>query len=186
MTNEFKIALSLSMATHVVALLGPSAPSPVAFDVERAATSIELVLIPPSLSLVSPPERPQPESPPKPQDVVAEQADPVPQPLVSQEKRGAVTENLPDYFKNPPPVYPRLARERGQQGTVLLEVEVLSSGRCGTINILNTSDYDLLDEAAVRAVRSWVFRPARRWNRPVSFWVEIPITFRLTEAQVRD
>ena len=88
----------------------------------------------------------------------------------------------PDYLRNPPPIYPRTARERSEEGTVLVEVEVLASGRCGGIRVLASSGHVALDEAAVRAVRQWVFRPARRFNQPVPFVVEIPITFQLIDA----
>jgi protein TonB len=102
---------------------------------------------------------------------------------MTPEKKGAATDALPNYLRNPPPVYPRLARERGQEGTVLLEVEVLASGRCGTVRVLASSGHDLLDEAARRAIGGWVFRPARRWQQPIAFWVEIPITFRLIDGE---
>ena len=90
-------------------------------------------------------------------------------------------EHLPQYLRNAPPVYPRSAREQGSEGTVRLEGEVLASGHCGAVNVLTSSGHAVLDDAAVRAVRVWVFRPARRWDQPVAFWVEIPITFRLVE-----
>ncbi len=78
-----------------------------------------------------------------------------------------------------------MRREQGHEGTVLLELEVLTSGRPGTIHILHSSGHQLLDQAALRAVRGWVFRPARRFQKPVPFWVEIPITFRLADHHER-
>lgn len=172
MTSEFRVALGISVGLHAAAVVGLPVTVPVAFDVERALTSVELYL-------AQPPERPL-----EPEEVIAEERDVAPQPVVSREHRGALTEALPSYFRNPPPVYPRLARERGQEGTVVLEVEVLPSGRCGTINVLSSSGYALLDQTALNAVRRWVFRPARRWNQRVSFWVEIPMTFRLVDEEI--
>jgi protein TonB len=101
---------------------------------------------------------------------------------VSEERRGALSEALPGYLRNPAPVYPRLARERGYEGTVLLEIDVLVSGRPGTVQVRHSSGYPLLDDAAVQAVRRWTFRPAQRGYTPVSLTVELPIRFRLVDG----
>jgi len=37
----------------------------------------------------------------------------------------------------------------------------------------------MLDEAAVTAVRQWVFKPALSQNRPVAVWVAVPVRFAL-------
>jgi TonB family protein len=34
-----------------------------------------------------------------------------------------------------------------------------------------------LDEAAVTAVKQWVFKPALSNNKPIAVWVEIPMNF---------
>lgn len=184
MTREFRVALSLSVSLHAAVVVGLPVAEPVAFDVERAPTSVELYLAQPAppTVLTPHPAEAQAERPRAPEEVMTEAQEPPPRALISQEQRGAITEALPSYLRNQPPFYPRLARERREQGTVLLEVEVLPSGRCGTMNVLASSGHALLDQAALSAVRGWVFRPARRWNHAVSFWVEIPITFRLVDG----
>ncbi|MCB2091129.1 MAG: energy transducer TonB [Alphaproteobacteria bacterium] len=83
------------------------------------------------------------------------------------------------YLNNPPPSYPRLARLRRQQGTVLLNVEVEANGRPGDIQVIKSSGYQLLDQAAINIVRKWRFLPAKRGNEPVKANVEIPITFQI-------
>jgi len=182
MTAEWRLALGASLGLHAAALFGaPAAVERPAFDVERAPTSVELYL--------AREPRPTASATPQPVAAVVEPPAPVspleaqaPQTVVTPEAKGAEVEVLPGYLRNPPPVYPRSARERGEGGTVLLEVEVLASGRCGTVAVLESSGHALLDEAAVYAVRQWVFKPARRWHQPVPFWVEIPITFRLVDV----
>lgn len=175
----------MSIGLHALALVGWPGISPVAFDVERAPTSVELYLIKPTPvpPLTRAPEEPQPSRPPEPEPLaMPEPPEPVPQTVVADEKRGARAELLPSYLRNPPPTYPTLARARGYEGTVLLDVEVLASGRCGEVLVLASSGHDVLDEAAVRAVRGWVFKPATRWHQPIGFRVEIPITFQLVDA----
>lgn len=168
MSSSFRLALGWSVALHAGLFVGLPVTAPVTFDIERAPTSVELVLMPPSQ--------------PIPQAAPTVEPEPAPQPVMAPEQKGAETDVQPDYLRNPPPVYPRAAREQGEEGTVLLEVGVLASGRCGSVRALASSGHPLLDEAAVRAVRQWVFRPARRFNQPVPFVVEIPITFRLIDA----
>lgn len=179
MTAELKWAISLSVGVHGALLTGLPAAGRVAFDVERAPTSLEIVV-------VAQPQHSLPEPAPvlpKPSVAIPEEPDPAPKTLIAPEQRGVLTEVLPQYLRNPAPVYPRLARERGEEGTVVLDVEVLPSGRCGTLRVLESSGHALLDEAAARAVRQWQFKPAARWGRAIAVWVEIPVTFRLIDAR---
>lgn len=182
MTSAFQRAVGLSLALHAGVFASLAGTQPVRFSVEQAPTSMDLVLMPP--------EPPAPAVTPMPQPLDPEPALPIPAevapqpptpPVVSEERRGALSEVLPGYLRNPAPVYPRLARERGYEGTVRLEVEVLASGRAGTVRVLEGSGHALLDDAAAQAVRRWTFRPAQRWHTPVTLLVEIPIRFRLVD-----
>lgn len=84
---------------------------------------------------------------------------------------------------NPLPHYPTVARRRGIEGTVTLEVRVDSTGLPERVALARSSGSSLLDEAALEAVRRWRFRPARRAGEPVAGIVTVPITFRLLEPQ---
>jgi protein TonB len=86
---------------------------------------------------------------------------------------------FPRYAKNPKPVYPQEAREKGYQGEVLLRVEVLSNGQVGQVEVKRSSGYEVLDESALIAVKQWKFIPARRGEVPIPVWVSIPIKFQL-------
>ena len=181
MTRELQLALSLSIGAHAAVFLGIPMSSRVEFDVERAPTSVEIVLVAPQTSTTrveTPVPPPQAEAP----SMRSEPQEPSPRTIVTPEQKGALTEVLPHYLRNPAPVYPTLARERGEQGTVILEVEVLASGACGQIRIPSSSGSHLLDDAARGAIASWRFKPAVRVGVPVTVWVEIPVTFRLLEA----
>ena len=83
------------------------------------------------------------------------------------------------YLSNPPPAYPLAARRRGIEGTVLIRSEVSASGECLRAELKKTSGFDLLDQAALEAVKKWRFVPARRGSQAVVAWVEVPITFKL-------
>ncbi|GAB3460056.1 hypothetical protein GCM10027398_00990 [Azotobacter salinestris] len=83
------------------------------------------------------------------------------------------------YLKNPAPEYPALALRRNWQGTVLLRVHVLASGRPSEIRVQKSSGREQLDEAAVAAVRRWSFVPAKRGDVAQDGWVSVPIDFKL-------
>lgn len=78
---------------------------------------------------------------------------------------------------NPAPAYPYAARLRGQQGRVLLQVEVLPSGEAGAVAVAQSSGYESLDRAARQAVQRWRFHPALRNGQPVTASVQVPVRF---------
>ena len=85
----------------------------------------------------------------------------------------------PLYRENPPPEYPRRARQRNQQGKVILEVLVNSRGRVEEMEVAESSGYSILDRAAKDAVRDWVFEPGRRGDKKIDTRVRVPVRFEL-------
>jgi periplasmic protein TonB len=61
-----------------------------------------------------------------------------------------------------PPVYPSLARRRGEQGRVVLRVALDERGDVVDAGVQTSSGSSQLDEAALSAVRAWHCNPARR------------------------
>ena len=92
---------------------------------------------------------------------------------------GTLQMAYPRYQLNAPPAYPGLARKRGQEGTVILQVLVNKEGRVDDLKIDASSNFSLLDRAAVSAVRKWRFEPGRRGEERVPMWVRVPVTFKL-------
>ncbi|CAL1241177.1 energy transducer TonB [Candidatus Methylocalor cossyra] len=83
------------------------------------------------------------------------------------------------YGHNPKPEYPAVARQRHWEGRVVLRVKVLADGRCGHVEVHQSSGHEVLDESALEAVRNWRFIPAKRAGQPVESWVNVPINFNL-------
>lgn len=81
--------------------------------------------------------------------------------------------------RNPKPEYPMIAKRRGWQGTVLLEVEVKENGRPGSVKVRESSGREILDQSAMRTVRLWLFNPATRDGKPVSSLMTLSIVFKL-------
>ncbi len=78
-----------------------------------------------------------------------------------------------------PAVYPPRSIELGQQGEVMVRVRLEPDGSAAEITLWRSSNFPLLDRAALTAVRGWHFLPALRDGRPVAAWVEIPVRFHL-------
>jgi protein TonB len=97
----------------------------------------------------------------------------------SGSSRSFVEAQSPRYGYRREPRYPRVAVRRGYEGTVLLKVRVLDSGRVDEVAIEESSGYRILDKAALEAVKTWRFTPARRGNKAVMSWALVPITFNL-------
>jgi protein TonB len=79
----------------------------------------------------------------------------------------------------PAPEYPARSRRMGEEGVVLLMVEVLPDGRAGEVRVIKDPGYPRLAEAAEAAARTARFRPATLDGKPVRSWVEIPVRFAL-------
>jgi len=91
----------------------------------------------------------------------------------------SVKKAVPIYDKNPSPEYPLIARRRGFQGTVVLEVMVKPNGRVGELRVLKSSGYKVLDRTASASVRDWIFIPAIKGNEKIEMWVRVPVSFQL-------
>jgi protein TonB len=99
--------------------------------------------------------------------------------IVSIPPEQVLREARPMYRTNPSPHYPRLARKRGYEGTVVLEVLVDPSGRVRDLQVFKSGGYAILDKAAVASVKDWLFEPGMRGDEKVEMWVKIPIRFQL-------
>ena len=75
------------------------------------------------------------------------------------------------------PEYPPACIRRGQQGTVVLDLSVLPSGRAGDIAVFKSSGYARLDASAVAAARRASFNPAQKDGRNIESRVKLPLTF---------
>jgi protein TonB len=86
-------------------------------------------------------------------------------------------EELPEAVTKVPPDYPDLAREAGVDGTVLVQALVGKDGQVKDTRVVKS--IPMLDQAAVVAVKKWVFKPALSNNKPVAVWVAVPVRFTL-------
>ncbi len=100
-------------------------------------------------------------------------------PTISTQSINTAANAPANYLSNPRPAYPVAARRRGYEGRVILNIEVLAEGRCGEISVFQSSGHEILDKAALSAVKDWRFIPARIAGQPVTQWLKVPINFSL-------
>lgn len=77
------------------------------------------------------------------------------------------------------PVYPPLARQARISGTVRLEAVISRNGMVESLVV--TSGHPLLAQAALEAVRQWIYRPTLLNGDPVEVLTQIEVHFKLGE-----
>lgn len=75
------------------------------------------------------------------------------------------------------PAYPAVSRRSGEEGTVVLRVELDETGRVAAAHVQSSSGHARLDEAALKAVKTWRCSPAQRNGQPVSATALQPFKF---------
>jgi TonB family protein len=97
-------------------------------------------------------------------------------------RRGAVrvggTIKEPRKLRNVNPSYPDIAKQARVQGVVILECTIGSDGRVQEVKVLR--GIPLLDEAAVDAVRQWVYTPTLLNGVPVPVIMTVTVHFKLS------
>ena len=124
----------------------------------------------PLIPIAEPKPAPPPPEPPRAQ--AAPPAPPAPQPVEPPRSDAA-------YLNNPRPNYPLAARRRGDHGTVLVRVLVTADGQAASVGLEKSSGHSSLDEAALAAVKSWRFVPARQGAQAVEAPYVVPVVFKL-------
>lgn len=82
-------------------------------------------------------------------------------------------------LSNPNPAYPPEAVRQRLEGRVILSVTIAVSGVVTKVIVAESCGHQVLDQAALDAVRQWRFSPATRSGMPVEWTARLPIRFRL-------
>ena len=77
------------------------------------------------------------------------------------------------------PVYPPLARQARISGIVRLEAVISRSGTIESLQVM--TGHPLLTQAALDAVRQWVYQPTQLNGQPVEVLTQIEVNFKLAE-----
>jgi TonB family protein len=82
----------------------------------------------------------------------------------------------PKTISKTPVDYPEAARKQKLAGTVQLNLLISETGQVMDVKVLKSA-HPILDEAAVRTVKQWIYEPAKKQNVPVRVWLSSSITF---------
>ncbi len=83
----------------------------------------------------------------------------------------------PKKLKNVPPSYPDIAKQARVQGVVILECTISPQGKVQDVKVLR--GIPLLDQAAIDAVKQWVYTPTLLNGVPVPVIMTVTVNFRL-------
>ena len=75
--------------------------------------------------------------------------------------------------------YPLLARRKGWQGVVKLQVHIESDGRISRLQVEQTSGYPVLDLAALQSLQLASVPDAKQWMKGQAIDIIIPVEYRL-------
>ena len=81
--------------------------------------------------------------------------------------------------RNIKPDYPKGARQRGEQGDVVLEIRVNAEGTVDGVKVAVSSGFVELDEAAIKAARAARFSPAQSGHDAVASTARLTLSFKL-------
>lgn len=90
-------------------------------------------------------------------------------------------EQIPVLVSRVMPVYPPMAIAAGIEGKVVVKMLV---GKDGHVHeaVIEYSQAECLNEAALEAARGYLFTPAYMNNGPVSVWITVPFSFKLKQG----
>lgn len=202
LTPERLASLAIVLALHAAALWGlwqhRLLPAP-----REALTLFVDFIAPPAAERKDAAKQPQPPKPkaaekPRPHQIVAAAPAVAPTDDVAPPPPPAPAAEAPAPPSSPPapsaplalptelavvcpertaPAYPSVSRRLGEEGTVVLRVELDDSGRVAAARVHSGSGHARLDEAALAVVHSWRCTPAERNGRPVRATALQPFKF---------
>lgn len=186
-------------------LIAPSQPKTEAPEAPKVDLKAEPIPPPPEKPKVVKKTPPQPKqrqlvssAPVLPQEEFVAPPPPTPEPVhepepVQKQETQTVVAARPEQMQTGPvtlsselsvscpelnaPDYPVLSRRLGEEGKLMLQVELDESGRISNTRIINSSGYSRLDNAALAAVKTWRCRPAVRDGHPVRAIALQPFNF---------
>jgi protein TonB len=84
----------------------------------------------------------------------------------------------PKKLKNVAPSYPDIAKQARVQGVVILECTISPQGKVSDVKVLR--GIPLLDQAAIDAVKQWVYTPTLLNGVPVPVIMTVTVNFKLS------
>ena len=156
----------------------PVAPAPLKAPVPLAAP-MPLAVADPAPSSVAPATAAAPANPPVNSGAISTAGVATP---TSSGTATALTKVEPpstdaDYLNNPKPPYPRLSKQLGEQGKVVVRTLIGVDGTAQKAEVKQSSGFDRLDQAALATALRWRYVPGKRAGVPEAMWFDVPFSF---------
>jgi TonB family protein len=90
-----------------------------------------------------------------------------------------VAQTAAELIDSPRPSYPVLSLRRGEQGTAVVRIQIAVDGSVAGVELVESSGFTRLDDAALNGVRAWRFRPATRNGVAIASLFLHRLTFRI-------
>ena len=95
-------------------------------------------------------------------------------------RKGDAGVTMPVVTKDVHPRYPEAAMKAKIAGTIEMQAVVLEDGTVGEVTVTKSLDTEYgLDDAAVSALKQWVFKPGTKDDKPVRVLVDVQMSFSL-------
>ncbi|RPH99381.1 MAG: energy transducer TonB [Calditrichaeota bacterium] len=195
-----EIGLVLALAILVILLQAFKRSETKVVDQGRVDLKIEVQEIPQTEQEKRPPAPTRPSVPVEsedeeiPEDATIEMTDinldELPPPPPPPEDEQGETPIFVAYDEAPQPIggfaaiqanltYPEIARKAGVEGRVYVNVLIDERGNVVDTKVLKSLGNNGCDEAAIAAIRSVKWKPAKQRDKSVKVWVGIPVVFKL-------
>jgi protein TonB len=182
-----RTVVHLTLAPSMANQAPPPRPEP---QKRLEPTPVETVAEHEPVPVPTPQPKPEPVAPrqPEPVEETIAEPDPIEEPEQTesreqiaslQEDKGVITDAQPKSGIRA--TYPRTSQRRGEEGTVILAIEVLAGGQAGTVEVLESSGHKRLDEAAVKAAKQATYTPAKQFGRNIDSRLIQPLTYELED-----
>lgn len=143
-------------------------------DNRQNEKTIEMILIEPSKCLQ---EQVISRNPIQPKKIVKQFSKQISSSINQERMSGGIKSQSVVAVYTPEPVYPQLAQEEGIEGTITVQLTISPKGEVCSAEILAPRGPKILEEAALRAVRTWKYESRESSTNLV---YEKKITFKLT------
>jgi periplasmic protein TonB len=75
--------------------------------------------------------------------------------------------------------YPAAAKRAGIEGSIVVKLQVLETGRVASVEVQTSSGDERLDQGAVAYVKTWRLLPGTRDGKPIPMTWSVKVTFKL-------
>jgi protein TonB len=99
----------------------------------------------------------------------------------AQEYEASEVDTKPKIVRQMNITYPTLAKRNGQEGRVVVRVLIGTKGKAEKLEVVESEPEGVFDEAALKSLKYWQFRPGILGGELVATWVKIPLTFKLDD-----